>query len=304
MTTGVLVMWWSVTDSGNCPPKKLTNLLATESESLVKRVEEEKNGLNISTPVLIWCDCRPQWKSCRTRKDKTQSKSSSTWSFWWWCWPWWFGLFMILIVLINIVVMGIITEITIFINIIFTRSMLKLRMLRSHHNTSITCEAQNSAEVSPRYLHHISLLLIIITLVCLWWLSSSSSYNNRWWRSTSVLLKVEFAPWVSLQHTPAQVELQLSSCQQQPFMSSHSIILSYSLMSLYHHDYIKIISLSMIHYIILTLPYHHQIIVIPPSPNIQNIISSSSHSQRQSSSFGLELFSKKKELRCSQVQFS
>jgi len=55
-----------------------------------------------------------------------------------------------------------------------TKSVLKLRMLRSHHNTSISCEAQNSAEVSPR--------------------------------STSVLLKVEFAPWVSLQHTPAQLK--------------------------------------------------------------------------------------------------
>lgn len=55
-----------------------------------------------------------------------------------------------------------------------TKSVLKLRVLRSHHNTSITCEAQNSAEVSPR--------------------------------STSVLLKVEFAPWVSLQHTPSQLK--------------------------------------------------------------------------------------------------
>ena len=43
-------------------------------------------------------------------------------------------------------------------------------MRRSQHNTNLTCEAQNSAESSPR--------------------------------STSILLGVEFAPTVTLQHSP------------------------------------------------------------------------------------------------------
>ena len=51
-----------------------------------------------------------------------------------------------------------------------TKSILSMMMRRSHHNTSLTCEAQNSAESSPR--------------------------------KTSILLQVEFAPVVSLQHSP------------------------------------------------------------------------------------------------------
>ena len=51
-----------------------------------------------------------------------------------------------------------------------TVSLLRMKMRRSHHNTSLTCEAQNSAESSPR--------------------------------STSILLWVEFPPKVTLQHTP------------------------------------------------------------------------------------------------------
>ena len=43
-------------------------------------------------------------------------------------------------------------------------------MRRNHHNTSLTCEAQNSAESSPR--------------------------------TTSILLQVEYSPLVRLQHTP------------------------------------------------------------------------------------------------------
>lgn len=44
-------------------------------------------------------------------------------------------------------------------------------MKKTHHNTSLTCEAQNSAESSPT--------------------------------KTSILLQVEFAPAVSLEHKPA-----------------------------------------------------------------------------------------------------
>ena len=51
-----------------------------------------------------------------------------------------------------------------------TRSILRMKMSRSHHNTNLTCEAQNSAESSPG--------------------------------STSILLRVEFAPTVTLQHSP------------------------------------------------------------------------------------------------------
>ena len=51
-----------------------------------------------------------------------------------------------------------------------TKSLLRMKMRRSHHNTNLTCEAQNSAESSPR--------------------------------STTILLWVEFAPLVTLQHTP------------------------------------------------------------------------------------------------------
>jgi hypothetical protein len=50
-----------------------------------------------------------------------------------------------------------------------TNSILKLMMKESHHNMSMRCEAQNSAESSPR--------------------------------KTSILLQVEFAPKVRLEHT-------------------------------------------------------------------------------------------------------
>ena len=55
-----------------------------------------------------------------------------------------------------------------------TKSILKLMMKKSHHNTSLICEAQNSAESSPR--------------------------------KTSILLQVEFAPNVLLEHTPGVVK--------------------------------------------------------------------------------------------------
>ena len=54
-----------------------------------------------------------------------------------------------------------------------TRSVLKLVVARQHHNTSLTCEAQNSAEAVPQ--------------------------------STRVNLLVEFAPSVTLERTPAVV---------------------------------------------------------------------------------------------------
>ena len=55
-----------------------------------------------------------------------------------------------------------------------TKSILQLVMRKTHHNTSLTCEAQNSAESSPR--------------------------------STSILLQVEFAPAVSLEHNPTEMK--------------------------------------------------------------------------------------------------
>ena len=51
-----------------------------------------------------------------------------------------------------------------------TRSILKLVMKKSHHNTSLTCEAQNSAESVPQ--------------------------------STSINILVQFAPSVSLERKP------------------------------------------------------------------------------------------------------
>ena len=54
-----------------------------------------------------------------------------------------------------------------------TRSILTLRMRKSHHNTSLTCEAQNSAESVPQ--------------------------------STAVRLSVQFAPSVRLEVEPAEL---------------------------------------------------------------------------------------------------
>ena len=55
-----------------------------------------------------------------------------------------------------------------------TKSILRLKMTKGHHNTSLKCEAQNRAESSPR--------------------------------KTSILLQVEFAPKVSLEHTPGRIK--------------------------------------------------------------------------------------------------
>ena len=54
-----------------------------------------------------------------------------------------------------------------------TRSILKLEMKKSHHNTSLTCEAQNSAESVPQ--------------------------------STSINILVQFAPSVSLERKPGVI---------------------------------------------------------------------------------------------------
>ena len=54
-----------------------------------------------------------------------------------------------------------------------TRSLLRMKMKRRHHNTSIVCQAQNSAETSPS--------------------------------NTAVLLWVEYSPSVTIEQTPRVV---------------------------------------------------------------------------------------------------